>query len=278
MTLISLPEPLQCPDSWKYPEEWKDRYEKKHGLGYLSGVCGHSEAGFNILYYIYYYGEVALTKIKTQNLYIKRLAEGRVDPTEIGDYDIDWQSGATWVRINEHWEELFEIYNAKLAPADILSVIDEVKEFMDAGQRHCQSLLLYLNNAREVLENQRAAEREQEDIRQILEARSSKWDLIDVTHSKLIEGFIYLLSNDLMPGVYKIGFTAGNPDKRAREISIQYGLPMPFEVVEYWRTHDPYIVEQRIHQALAVYGKAGEFFELDIAEAIEIIEANLQNH
>ena len=99
-----------------------------------------------------------------------------------------------------------------------------------------------------------------------------KWESIDIDHSKVEEGFVYLLSNDLMPGVYKIGFTARNPDKRARELSEQYGLPISFKVVDYWRTKDPYIVEQRIHEELASFKKAGEFFEIDLECAKEIIQ------
>ena len=103
------------------------------------------------------------------------------------------------------------------------------------------------------------------------------WEMIDVEHSKVTEGFVYLLSNALMPGVYKIGFTDSNPDKRAREVSARYGLPIPFEVIGYWRTKDPYIIEQRIHSALAGYGKAGEFFEIDLQLVKETIEAHVLN-
>lgn len=186
MTPTNLPEPLKCPDSWKYPEAWNDRYEKKHGLGYLSKICKHNGAGFHIMYFIYHYGEVALTKIKTQNLFIKRITIGTVDPSTVRDHDIDWQSGATWVRLNEDWEELFEIYNAKKAPEDILKILDEVKAFMNAGQLHCQSLLQYLANARAEIEQKEEIEREQELLQQRQQA--NKWDLIDEEHSKVVEG------------------------------------------------------------------------------------------
>lgn len=275
MTSTNLPEPLTCPDSWKYSGKWQDQYENSHGNDYLSKMCKHSSAGFRIMYYICYYGEVALTKIKTQNLFIKRITAGTVNSTTIRDKDIDWQSGATWLRLHENWEELFEIYNAKKAPADILEILDEVKTFMNKGQLHCQSLFQYIADARADLEQKEEMEREQELLQQ--SQQPSKWDLIDEQHSKVVEGFIYLLSNDLMPGIYKIGFTAGNPDKRARELSVQYGLPMPFEVIEFWQTKYPYIIEQRIHTALASYSKAGEFFELDLDDAIETIEAHLQH-
>lgn len=269
MTLINLPEPMQCPDSWKYTKEWQDQYIKKHGYDYLSKMCKHSDAQFQIMYYIYEKGEMALTKIKTQNLFIKRIAAGTADPADIRDHDIDWQSGCTWIRLDEMGQAVFEIYNAQLAPTDILKILGEVKAFMIAGQSHCKALLRYLANARE----QKELEREQARLQVKKQGRTNKWDVIDVKHSEVTEGFVYLLSNALMPGIYKIGFTASNPDNRAREISGDYGLPMPFEVLEYWRTKDPYIVEQRIHVALASYKKAGEFFEVDLQFAKETIEA-----
>lgn len=271
MTPNNLPEPLRCPDTWKYSDAWQKNYEKKNGLDYLSEKCEHSLAQFYIVNsYINGSGQTALDKIKKQNLIIKRLHSGTVDPTEVSDYDVDgWHT--TWAKLNEQREEVFAVYNAQKAPLDILEILDEVKAFMNEGQLHCQSLLQYLVNARAELEQKEEMEREQE----IQQERANKWDLIDVEHSHVTEGFIYLLSNTLMPGVYKIGFTAGNPDRRARDVSVHYGLPMPFELIEYWRTTDPYIVEQRIHTALASYMKGGEFFEVDLEIAKQTIEGCL---
>jgi hypothetical protein len=285
MTQTNLPKPLQCPDFWKYSKAWEARYDEKHGDDYLSEICKHREASFNIFYYICTYGEMALTKIKTQNLFIKRITAGTLDPTTIEDMDIDWQGGHTWVSLNESREELFELYNAHRCPADILAIIDEVKSFMIKGQLHCQSLLQYLAGARADLEQKKGMEREQERLREEQEllreeqellrereqARSSKSDLIDEKHSRATEEFLYLLSNALMPGVYKIGFTADNPDKRAIEVSEHYGLPLPFEVIEYWQTKNPYITEKRVQTALACYLKGGEFFEVDLELAKQTI-------
>jgi hypothetical protein len=251
-----------------YTDEWSGQYIKKQGDGYLSKMCKHRDAEFQIMYYICRMGELALTKIKTQNLFIKRIAAGTADPADVSDHDIDWQNGFTWTRLDEQGQGVFEIYNAQMAPADMLRILGEVKSFMNAGQLHCQSLLRYLAETRE----QKALEREQAHLQLMKQGRTNKWDVIDVKHSEVTDGFVYLLANALMPGVYKIGFTANNPDNRAREISENYGLPMPFEVLEYWRTKDPYIVEQRIHVALSSYKKAGEFFEVDLQLAKETIE------
>lgn len=281
MTATKLPEPLRCPESWKYTEEWQAEYEKEHGHDYLSKVCKHTWANHEIMFYITYTGESALTRIKKQNLFIKRFTKGTANPAKVTDSEtreIDWPgSSASWEGLQKKWEELFEIYNADKAPSDILKVLHEVKAFIDAGQSHCQELLQYIVEKKADLAKQEEADREQQYLQQMQQrqAQADKWKVIDVENSKVTEGFVYLLSNSLMPGVYKIGFTAGNSDKRAREISVQYGLPMPFEVTQYWRTKDPYIIEQRVHFALTEYEKAGEFFEVDLQLAIETIEAHL---
>ena len=75
-----------------------------------------------------------------------------------------------------------------------------------------------------------------------------------------------------MPGIYKVGFTARNPDERASEISNQINLPSKFVVEKYWRTNDPYIVEQRIHNALSEYAEGKEFFKGDLKEICKIID------
>jgi len=271
MSLIELPEPLACPDSWHYTSEWQEKHEEIKGFDYLSKICGHSNSGFRIMYYICDLGEMALTKVKTQNLFIKRISTNSLNPVDIGELDIDWQSGHTWKNLHQSWEELFEIYNASKAPPDILQILDEVKSFMDVGNIHCQALLKYISDARTIQKEQQVKERE--EIRLKIVQQRNKWEAIDVVHSKVKEGFVYLLSNELMPGVYKIGFTTQNPDKRAKEVSAKYKLPKPFQVVKYWRTKDPYILEQRIHSKLKGFRKADEFFEIDLESAKEIIES-----
>ncbi len=82
----------------------------------------------------------------------------------------------------------------------------------------------------------------------------------DQSNVKYKEGFIYILSNKLMPGIYKIGFTSINPDKRATEISVEMKMPMPFEVELYERTKEPFIVEQRIHKELETLNQGRAFF------------------
>ncbi|MBL7208282.1 MAG: GIY-YIG nuclease family protein [Desulfobacterales bacterium] len=98
-----------------------------------------------------------------------------------------------------------------------------------------------------------------------------KQSQIEMTQSRVREGIVYVLTNELMPGLIKIGFTGGNPDKRAAYISEQYSLPSPFLVAGYVRTKDPYIVEQRIQAELADRRVSGEFFKIDPDDALVVV-------
>ncbi len=85
-------------------------------------------------------------------------------------------------------------------------------------------------------------------------------------------GWIYVLANESMPDVYKIGMTTLTPEKRAKEISGSTGVPTPFIVVSRFRTINPWEHEKRIHQLLSRYrvNQGREFFKatLDVIDDI----------
>lgn len=64
-------------------------------------------------------------------------------------------------------------------------------------------------------------------------------------------GFVYVMFNVSLPGLYKIGFTTGSPFKRAKELSASTGVPTPFEVVCYAEYEDVESHELRVHDTLA---------------------------
>lgn len=43
-------------------------------------------------------------------------------------------------------------------------------------------------------------------------------------------GWVYILSNPVMPGILKIGFTKGDPSDRCEALSSATGVPVPFEI------------------------------------------------
>ncbi|MBY5462085.1 GIY-YIG nuclease family protein [Rhizobium leguminosarum] len=86
--------------------------------------------------------------------------------------------------------------------------------------------------------------------------------------SERVSGHVYILSNKSMAGLLKIGFTNGDPAKRAAELSGVTGVPTAFRVE--WSM--PVIgsaraIEQRIHAVLSKHKHGKEFFRVSIDEA-----------
>lgn len=78
-------------------------------------------------------------------------------------------------------------------------------------------------------------------------------------------GFVYVLENRCMPGIFKIGMTTHCPDVRAKEISGSTGVPEPFTVKAAYHSRSPRADEQLIHELFASerVSNKREFFEFD---------------
>ncbi|GAL38276.1 hypothetical protein JCM19240_3987 [Vibrio maritimus] len=65
-------------------------------------------------------------------------------------------------------------------------------------------------------------------------------------------GWVYVLSNEIMPGVAKIGYTkAETVAERVEDLSGATGVPVPFDIVaEFWIESCAYSAEQAVHKAL----------------------------
>lgn len=87
-------------------------------------------------------------------------------------------------------------------------------------------------------------------------------------------GFVYCLSNQCMPGVYKIGFTRGSPHLRAQQLSAPTGVPAPFEVEWYVEAEDADVLERDLHEQFdSVRVCAGrEFFKICPIKAFEAMD------
>jgi hypothetical protein len=115
------------------------------------------------------------------------------------------------------------------------------------------------------------AEQHNELLERQMELRN-KWNAVELKHSKVENGIVYVLTNALMPGLVKIGFTAGNPAIRAERLNEQYQLPSRFMVAGYVRTKDPFIVEKQVHSELADFKMSGEFYKIQPEEAMSVID------
>lgn len=76
-------------------------------------------------------------------------------------------------------------------------------------------------------------------------------------------GFVYILINDHMQGVYKVGCTERSPHARAEELSRPTGIPSPFKVLVYAEVRDFQHVERRMHDWLSRFriSENREFFQ-----------------
>ena len=63
-------------------------------------------------------------------------------------------------------------------------------------------------------------------------------------------GFVYVLGNKAMPGLFKVGCTERSPFERARQLSKATGVPHPFEVYFHIEVEDHQYVERLIHARL----------------------------
>ena len=86
-------------------------------------------------------------------------------------------------------------------------------------------------------------------------------------------GFVYILTNDYMPDVYKVGCTERSPHERAAELSRSTGVPYPFEVLCYMEIADFQREEKRIHDWLASYRISAqrEFFHIGVDCAVRYL-------
>jgi hypothetical protein len=87
-----------------------------------------------------------------------------------------------------------------------------------------------------------------------------------------IQGYVYVLSNVLMQGLIKIGFTTRDVEQRVAELNSATGVPGPFNIEAIFPTEAPEIHEQQVHKQLAedrVKGK--EFFKKDLPTTLRLI-------
>lgn len=86
-------------------------------------------------------------------------------------------------------------------------------------------------------------------------------------------GYVYILTNEAMPGLVKIGKTTRDPGVRAKEISDATGVPIPFRVYDFFSCPDCNELEDAAHGAMADrrVSQNREFFAVDVYVAAECL-------
>ena len=269
---------IKIPKFWKYTESWSEKnIENKYDL---NKICKSQEAEFNIQYEIYSGGEYLHLHCKNLNIMIDQLDDLIKVRTKNNTLNtLKWElrgntSGYEFdTAVDKKIERTFQKYNVDLAP-------DFIQEIYFLMINMAKDGIAKYNEVCDYVESIRIDQQRRELL--AMEAQSSS-DLtidekIELKWGKVESGFVYILDNEIMPNMYKVGFTARNPDKRADEISSKSGLPKPFKVKKYWRTNDPYIVEQRIHEALSEFAEGKEFFKGDLNEICKIMDHFVQTN
>ncbi len=86
------------------------------------------------------------------------------------------------------------------------------------------------------------------------------------------EGWVYVLSNEYMPGIYKVGMTTTSPENRAKELSSATGVPDKFRIEASFYSDSPAENEAFIHKHLSNFriNESREFFKCDLEDITEI--------
>lgn len=86
-------------------------------------------------------------------------------------------------------------------------------------------------------------------------------------------GYVYILSNDAYPNIYKIGSTYGLPEERAEELT-GTGHLMPFKVEDKIKIKSAEFYEKKIHSLLNKYRvkQNREFFQIELNEIKKILK------
>jgi hypothetical protein len=97
-----------------------------------------------------------------------------------------------------------------------------------------------------------------------------------VTTGEQRGGIVYVLSNEAMPGLVKIGRTSGESvSRRVAELSRATGVPLPFKVEAAREVHDAILVERALHTAFYPdrVNPQREFFAIDAHRAVVLVNS-----
>jgi hypothetical protein len=87
-------------------------------------------------------------------------------------------------------------------------------------------------------------------------------------------GFVYVLGNDCMPGIYKIGMTEKAPQERLEQLSSSTSVPEPFWMAFYAQVKGAPDVERAMHDEFDEHrvNPSREFFRVSLRDLRDAIE------
>ncbi len=153
------------------------------------------------------------------------------------------ESGRTWVQKNSEWRETKEATKT-----------------------------IYIKST------VRAAELKVLEYEQMIELLS-KTNELDVSKTDEKNGILYVLRCPSMKEeIYKVGWTSGTAQKRAKQLSNDTGVPELFVVVDSWEHKDAAALEKSVHAMLEPYriSDRREFFQANYQSIKKVIESEIQ--
>lgn len=87
----------------------------------------------------------------------------------------------------------------------------------------------------------------------------------------IVRGWVYVITNRAMPGLYKVGFSTKDPLLRAEELG-HTGSPHPYIVIYDALVENPRDIEQAAHRLLNEKREGKEWFRCSANEAIGAIK------
>jgi hypothetical protein len=88
-----------------------------------------------------------------------------------------------------------------------------------------------------------------------------------------IRGWVYIIVNQAIKDLIKIGYSSKDPSLRASDFA-QTGVPHKYRVVYDALVDDPYKVEQLVHSNLKRFNEDKEWFNCSVQQGIESIRKN----
>lgn len=86
-----------------------------------------------------------------------------------------------------------------------------------------------------------------------------------------MKGWVYIISNQAMPDLVKVGFSTKDPDLRASELN-HTGSPHPYVVDYEVLVEQPRDVEQQVHRQLSEYREGREWFRCTPEFAVSAVQ------
>lgn len=89
-----------------------------------------------------------------------------------------------------------------------------------------------------------------------------------------LQGWVYVMSNQSMPDILKIGVTKRTVEERRRNLSSSTGVPIPFDIEYECEVEDCYRVEKAIKTIFAPYriNPKKEFYKVSVTQVIALLQ------